>query len=89
MWLYYLLWVVSNWFARIGYHDPTLAFSNEGWQVIQWSFLNGFIGKEGRVFLITAFGVSIIGFGILGYIYLTKHIITEKEARDGGFPKSR
>ena len=87
LWLYYLLWVASNWFARIGYHDPTLAFSNEGWQVIQWSFWHGFIGKEGRVFLITAFGISIIGFGILGCIYLIKHIIPRKKREMEDFLK--
>ncbi len=87
LWLYYLTWVVSFWFGRIGYHDPTLSFSNEGWQVITWSFWHGFILKEGKVFLVTAFGVSIIGFGILGYTYLIKHILPRKKREFEDFLK--
>ena len=64
LWMYYLYWVFSYWFARIGYHDPSLAFSNEGWQVILWSFWHGFILKEGRLFLVIALGLSAIVFGI-------------------------
>jgi len=78
LWLYYLLWVFSYWFGRIGYHDPNLASSNEGWDLILWSFWHGFIQKEGRVFLIIAFVISAIGFSAIWYIYLTKHAIPRK-----------
>ncbi len=78
LWLYYLYWVFAYWFGRIGYHDINLAFSNDGLQVILWSFWNGFIIKEGRIFLIIAFGLSIIGFLALGIIYLVKHVIPRK-----------
>ena len=78
LWLYYLYWVFVCWFGRIGYHDINLAFSNDGWQVIFWSFWNGFIVKEGRLFLVLAFGLSVIGFSALGIIYLVKHVIPRK-----------
>ena len=78
LWLYYLYWVFACWFGRIGYHDINLAFSNDGWQVIFWSFWNGFIVKEGRLFLVLAFGLSVIGFSALGIIYLIKHVIPRK-----------
>ncbi len=78
LWLYYLYWVFAYWFGRIGYHDINLAFSNDGWQVIFWSFWNGFIIKEGRLFLIIAFGLSVIGFTGLGIIYVVKHVIPRK-----------
>ena len=78
LWLYYLLWVASIWFARIGYHDPALAFTNEGWQVITWSLWHGFIVKEGRVFLVMAFLISILGFSMWGYMYFIKHILPRK-----------
>jgi type IV secretory pathway TraG/TraD family ATPase VirD4 len=78
LWFYYLFWVFAYWLGRIGYHDISLAFSNDGWQVILWSFWNGFIIKEGRLFLILAFGLSIIGFTSLGVIYLIKHVIPRK-----------
>lgn len=78
LWLYYLYWVLAYWFGRIGYHDINLAFSNDGWQVIFWSFWNGFIIKEGRLFLIIAFGLSVIGFTGLGVIYVVKHVIPRK-----------
>lgn len=78
LWLYYLLWVFSYWFGRIGYHDPNLALSNDGWDLILWSFWHGFIQKEGRAFLIIAFVISIIGFSAIWYIYLTKHAIPRK-----------
>jgi len=79
LWFYYLFWVFARWFGRIGYHDINLAFSNDGWQVILRSFWNGFIIKEGRIFLIIAFGLSVIGFTALGAIYLVKHIIPRKK----------
>lgn len=79
LWFYYLFLVFACWFGRIGYHDVNLAFSNDGWQVILWSFWNGFILKEGRIFLIIAFGLSAIGFAALGIIYLVKHIIPRKK----------
>jgi len=78
LWMYYLVWVFAYWFGRIGYHDPNLILSNDGWQVILWSFWNGFIQKEGRLFLVIAFGVSIITFGVLGFVYLVKHILPRK-----------
>ena len=78
LWLYYLYWVFVCWFGRIGYHDINLAFSNAGWQVIFWSFWNGFIVKEGRLFLVLAFGLSVIGFSALGIIYLVTHVIPRK-----------
>ena len=62
LWTYYLYWVFACWFARIGYHDPNLIMSNDGWQAILWSFWNGFIQKEGRIFLLIAFVLSVIGF---------------------------
>ncbi len=74
LWGYYLFWVFAYWFGRIGYHDPNLALSNEGWQVILWSFWNGFIQKEGRLFLVIVIGLSIIVFGILSLIYLFKRM---------------
>jgi hypothetical protein len=70
LWMYYLYWVFSYWFARIGYHDPSLAFSNEGWRLILWSFWHGFILKEGRLFLVIALGLSAIVFGIWALIDL-------------------
>lgn len=79
LWSYYLYWVFAYWLARVGYHDPNLSFSNEGWQVILWSFWNGFIQKEGRLFLVIAVGVSIIAFGMLGFVYLVKHILPRKK----------
>lgn len=64
LWMYYLYWVASFWFGRIGYHNPILAFSIEGWKVIFWSFWYGLILKEGRLFLVIALGLSVIVFGI-------------------------
>jgi type IV secretory pathway TraG/TraD family ATPase VirD4 len=78
LWTYYLYWVFAYWLGRIGYHDPNLIMSNEGWQVILWSFWNGFIIKEGRLFLLAAFVLSVIGFVALGIIYLIKHVIPRK-----------
>jgi len=84
LWTYYLYWVFACWFARIGYHDPNLIMTNEGWQAIGWSFWNGFIQKEGRIFLLIAFVLSVIGFTAIGIIYLVKHIIPrmKREAED-------
>ena len=79
LWMYYLYWMFAYWFGRIGYHDINLAFANEGWQVILWSFWNGFIQKEGRLFLIIAVVLSIISFTILGILYLVKHVIPRKK----------
>ncbi len=79
LWMYYLVWVFAYWFGRIGYHDPNLIISNDGWQLILWSFWNGFIQKEGRLFLVVAFSVSIIAFGVLGFVYLVKHILPRKK----------
>ena len=87
LWICYLCWVASYWFGRIGYHDPTLAFTNEGWQVITWSFWHGFIVKEGRIFLAIAFVSSVIGFGILGFMYLAKHILPRKKRETEDFLK--
>ena len=87
LWFYYLFWVFACWFGRIGYHDINLAFSNDGWQVIFWSFWNGFIVKEGRLFLVLAFGLSVVGFGALGFIYLVKHVIPRKKREFEDFLK--
>ncbi len=87
LWMYYLYWVFAYWLGRIGYHDPTLAMTNEGWQVIYWSFWNGFIQKEGRLFLLAAFVLSVIGFGILGIIYLVKHVIPRMKRETEDFLK--
>jgi type IV secretory pathway TraG/TraD family ATPase VirD4 len=87
LWMYYLYWVFSYWLARVGYHDPILAFSNEGWQVILWSFWHGFILKEGRLFLVIAFILSVVTFGILGIVYLFKHILPRKKREMEDFLK--
>lgn len=78
LWGYYLLWVFSYWFGRVGFHDPVLAFSREGWQVILWSFWNGFVRQEGRIFLIIAVGVSGGIFVIWVIVYLLKHVLPRK-----------
>ena len=78
LWMYYLYWVFAYWLGRVGYHDPSLIMSNAGWQAILWSFWNGFIQKEGRLFLLIAFGLSILAFGVLGILYLVKHILPRK-----------
>ena len=87
LWMYYLYWVFAYWFGRIGYHDPTLAMTNEGWQVIYWSFWNGFIQKEGRLFLIIAVVLSIISFTILGILYMVKHVIPRMKRETEDFLK--
>ena len=87
LWSYYLYWVFAYWFGRIGYHDPNLMSSEYGQRVILWSFWNGFICKEGRVFLVLALGLSVILFGVLWYIYLTKHIIPRKKRQMEDFLK--
>lgn len=79
LWAYYLLWVFAYWFGRIGYHDINLAFSNGGWEVIIWSFWNGFIVKEGRLFLVTAAGLYAISFLVLAVVYVFKHILPRKK----------
>jgi len=87
LWMYYLYWVFAYWLGRIGYHDPNLIMSNEGWQVILWSFWNGFIQKEGRLFLIIAVVLSIISFIILGILYLVKHVIPRMRRETEDFLK--
>ncbi len=87
LWMYYLYWVFAYWFGRIGYHDPNLIMSNEGQQLILWSFWNGFILKEGRLFLIIAFVLSVIGFTALGIIYLVKHVIPRMKRETEDFLK--
>ncbi|MFA5346497.1 MAG: hypothetical protein WC315_09525, partial [Candidatus Omnitrophota bacterium] len=87
LWLYFLYWVLSYWFGRIGFHDPNLAASNEGWQIILWGFWHGFIQKEGRLFLVVAFILSIIAFTIFGFLYLTKHILPRKRRETEDFFK--
>ena len=79
--MYYLYWVCAYWLGRIGYHDPNLILSNGGWQVILWSFWHGFIQKEGRLFFVIAFGLSMVVFGIGGLVYLIKQakIILKEE----------
>jgi len=87
LWMYYLYWVVAYWFGRVGYHDPNLIMSNDGWKLIEWSFWNGFIQKEGRLFLITAFVLSVIGFTVLGIIYVVKHVIPRMKRETEDFFK--
>jgi len=87
LWLYYLYWVLAYWFGRIGFHDPNLAASNEGWQIIFWSFWHGFIQKEGRLFLVIAFILSVVAFTIFGFLYLTKHILPRKKRETEDFFK--
>ena len=72
LWVYYLYWVFAYWLGRIGYHDPNLIMSNDGWQVILWSFWHGFIQKEGRLFLVVAIGGSVIFFGAAGLVHIIK-----------------
>ncbi len=72
LWMYYLYWVFAYWLGRIGYHDSNLIMSNEGWQVIIWSFWHGFIQKEGRLFLVIAIGGSVIFFGAAGFVQIIK-----------------
>ena len=78
LWMCYLSWVISYWFARIGYHNPMLALSREGWQLIQWSFWHGFILKEGRLCIIFLAVFSAFAFGVEGLFYLVKHILPRK-----------
>ncbi len=79
LWGYYLIWIFAYWFGRIGYHDINLAFANNGWQVVLWSFWNGFIMKEGRLFLLIAAGLYVISFVVLAIVYLFKHILPRKK----------
>jgi len=81
LWMYYLYWVFAYWLGRIGYHDPNLAVSNEGWQAILWSFWHRFICNEGRLFLLIAMGVSVVFFGILGLVYISRYILKHREHR--------
>ncbi len=87
LWMYYLFWVFAYWFGRVGYHDPNLIMSSEGQQIILWSFWNGFIQKEGRLFLIIAVVLSIIGFTVLGLLYLVKHVIPRMKRETEDFLK--
>jgi len=87
LWVYYLYWVFAYWFGRVGYHDPNLIMSSEGQQIILWSFWNGFIQKEGRLFLIIAVVLSIIGFTVLGLLYLVKHVIPRMKRETEDFLK--
>ena len=79
LWTYYLYWVVSYWFGRIGYYDSNLIFTSDGRQAIYESFWHGFIVKEGRLFLVIAAGLSIVTFGILGFLYMIKHVLPRKK----------
>ncbi len=79
LWGYYLFWVFAYWLGRIGYHDINLAFANDGWQVIIWSFWNGFIVKEGRLFLVIAAGLYVISFAVLAVVYVFQHILPRKK----------
>ena len=79
LWGYYLFWVFAYWLGRIGYHDINLAFTNDGYQIILWSFWNGFIVKEGRLFLVTAAGLYLISFVALAVVYVFKHIFPRKK----------
>ncbi|TRZ48797.1 hypothetical protein D4Q80_03375 [bacterium] len=79
LWGYYLFWVFAYWLGRIGYHDINLAFANDGYKVILWSFWNGFIMKEGRLFLLVAAGLYVISFAVLAIVYVFKHILPRKK----------
>jgi type IV secretory pathway TraG/TraD family ATPase VirD4 len=79
LWGYYSFWVFAYWLGRIGYHDINLVFTNDGWQVIFWSFWNGFVVKEGRLFLVIAAGLYLISFVVLGSVYVFKHILPRKK----------
>lgn len=78
LWGYYLFWIFAYWLGRIGYHDINLAFANDGRRVIIWSFWNGFIVKEGRLFLLIAAGLYLISFVALAVVYVFKHILPRK-----------
>jgi len=77
LWMYYLYWVFAYWLGRIGYHDPNLIMSNDGWQAILWSFWHGFIQKEGRLFLVIAIGGSVIFFGAAGLVHIIRFILNK------------
>ena len=79
LWMYYLYWVFAYWLARIGYHDPNLIMSNDGWQVILWSFWHGFIQKEGRLFLVVAIGGLVIFFGAAGLVHIIRCIFNKNK----------
>jgi hypothetical protein len=79
LWTYYLFWVFAYWLGRIGYHDPNLAMSNDGWQVILWSFWHGFIQKEGRLFLVIAIGGSVVFFGAAGLVHIIRCIFNKNK----------
>ena len=81
LWMYYLYWVFAYWIGRIGYHDPNLIMSNEGWQVILWSFWHGFIQKEGRLFLVIAIGGAVIFFGAAGLVQIIKGSLKYADAK--------
>ncbi len=76
LWMYYFYWVLAYWFGRIGFHDPNLIFNKEGQNVILWSFWNGFIQKEGRLFLVIAVGLSVAVFVILGLMYVATQAVS-------------
>ncbi|MCX5703455.1 MAG: hypothetical protein NT066_03070 [Candidatus Omnitrophica bacterium] len=79
LWMYYLYWVFAYWLGRIGYHDPNLIMSNDGWQVILWSLWHGFIQKEGRLFLVIAIGGSVVFFGAAGLVHIIRCISNKNE----------
>lgn len=81
LWMYYLYWVFAYWIGRIGYHDSNLIMSNEGWQVILWSFWHGFIQKEGRLFLVLAIGGALIFFGAAGLVQIIKRSLKYADAK--------
>ena len=87
LWGYYLYCVFAYWFGRIGYHDINLSFSDVGRQVILWSFWNGFIQKEGRLFLLIAAGLSVISFVVFGFVYILKHILPRQKREHEDFFK--
>ena len=82
LWMYYLFWVFAYWLGRIGYHDPNLAMSNDGWQLILWSFWHGFIQKEGRLFLVIAIGGSVVFFGAAGLVHIIRCILNKNEKQE-------
>ena len=82
LWLYYLYWVFSYWFGRIGFHDPNLAASNEGWKVIL-GFWHGLAKGRKIVFGDCLYLLSrVYDFR---FPYLTKHILPRKKRETKDF----
>jgi type IV secretory pathway TraG/TraD family ATPase VirD4 len=87
LWGYYSYCVFACWFGRVGYHDINLFFSDVGRQVILWSFWNGFIQKEGRLFLLIATGLFAVSFVFFALVYISKHILPRQKREHEDFFK--